>query len=77
MLLVELAQKQNYQFGKDVKRIKMTDNTIMVEKRDGSLEPLNLEKLHKMTFEATDGLAGVSASQVEMNSGLQFFNGIK
>ena len=54
----------------------MTD-TIMVEKRDGSLEPLNLEKLHKMTFEATDGLAGVSASQVEMNSGLQFFDGIK
>lgn len=54
----------------------MTD-TIMVEKRDGSLEPLNLEKMHKMTFEAVEGLAGVSASQVEMNSGLQFFDGIK
>jgi len=51
--------------------------TIMVEKRDGSLEPLNLEKMHKMTFEAVEGLAGVSASQVEMNSGLQFFDGIK
>jgi ribonucleoside-diphosphate reductase alpha chain len=54
----------------------MTD-TIMVQKRDGRLEPLNLDKLHKMTFEACDGLTGVSASQVEMNSGLQFFDGIK
>ena len=51
--------------------------TIMVEKRDGRLEPLDLEKLHKMTFEAVEGLAGVSASQVEMNSGIQFYNGIK
>jgi ribonucleoside-diphosphate reductase alpha chain len=50
--------------------------SIEVIKRDGSKEPLNLEKLHKMTFEACEGLSGVSASQIEMNSGIQVFNGI-
>lgn len=50
--------------------------TIEVIKRDGSKENLNLEKLHKMTFEACEGLSGVSASQIEMNSGIQVFDGI-
>ena len=50
--------------------------TIDVIKRDGSKELLNLEKLHKMTFEACEGLSGVSASQIEMNSGIQVFDGI-
>lgn len=49
---------------------------IEVIKRDGSKELLNLEKLHKMTFEACEGLSGVSASQIEMNSGIQVFDGI-
>ena len=48
-----------------------------VRKRDGSLTPLNLDKIHKIVEEACEGLGGgVSASQVEMNSGLQFFDGI-
>ena len=48
-----------------------------VRKRDGSLTPLNLDKIHKVVEEACEGLgSGVSASQVEMNSGLQFFDGI-
>ncbi len=51
-------------------------NGIQVKKRDGSIEPLNLDKIHRMVDEACDGLAGVSASQVEMNSGIQFYNGI-
>jgi ribonucleoside-diphosphate reductase alpha chain len=51
-------------------------NGIQVKKRDGSLEPLNLDKIHRMVDEACAGLAGVSASQVEMNSGIQFFDGI-
>ena len=56
----------------------MTNGTdIKVIKRDGSAEPLNLEKVHKMVEFACEGLAGVSASQIEMNSGLQFFDGIK
>ena len=51
---------------------------IKVSKRDGSVEPLNLDKIHKMVDEACEGLgSGVSASQVEMNSGLQFFDGIE
>ena len=41
------------------------------------LEPLNLDKIHKMVDEACDGLgSAVSASQVEMNSGIQFYDGI-
>ena len=51
-------------------------NGITVKKRDGSIEPLNLDKIHRMVDEACEGLAGVSASQVEMNSGIQFFDGI-
>ena len=51
-------------------------STITVQKRDGSTEPLNLEKVHKMVDEACSGLSGVSASQVEMNSGIQFEDGI-
>ena len=51
---------------------------IKVIKRSGAVEALNLDKIHKMVDEACEGLgSGVSASQVEMNSGLQFFDGIK
>ena len=47
-------------------------DSIKVRKRNGrGIEPLNLEKMHKMVEEATTGLAGVSASQVEINSGIQ------
>ena len=53
-------------------------NGIQVQKRDGSVEPLNLDKIHRMVEDACDGLgSGVSASQVEMNSGLQFYDQIK
>jgi ribonucleoside-diphosphate reductase alpha chain len=51
-------------------------NGINVVKRDGKTEPLNLNKLHVMVEEACKDLAGVSASQVEMQSGIQFYNGI-
>ena len=52
-------------------------DSIKVRKRNGrGIEPLNLEKMHKMVEEATTGLAGVSASQVEINSGIQFYDGI-
>ena len=50
---------------------------IHVVKRDGEKEPLNLDKIHVMVEHACNGLAGVSESQVEMNAGLQFFDGIK
>tara|TARA_B100001778_G_scaffold127342_1_gene104777 strand:+ start:5702 stop:8002 length:2301 start_codon:yes stop_codon:yes gene_type:complete len=51
-------------------------NGTKVEKRDGRIEPLDLDKMHLMVEEATRGLAGVSASQVEMKSGIQFYDGI-
>ena len=45
-------------------------NGTSVKKRNGSIEPLNLEKIHSMCEEACEGLAGVSASQVEIQSGI-------
>ena len=52
-------------------------NGIKVVKRDGRSEGINLEKVHKMVDLACEGLAGVSASQVEIQSGLQFFDNIE
>ena len=56
----------------------MTSNEeINVTKRNGrGKESLNIDKIHSMVGFATEGIAGVSASHVEMNSGLQFFDGI-
>ena len=52
-------------------------NGIKVKKRNGrGTESLDLEKMHKMVEEACKGLAGVSASQVEIQSGIQFYDGI-
>ena len=51
-------------------------NGLKVTKRDGNIEKLDLDKMHKMVEVATTGLAGVSASQVEMTSGIQFYDGI-
>ena len=53
----------------------MTNGT-KVKKRNGTIEPLNLEKMHVMVEEACKNLAGVSASQVEIQSGIQFYDGI-
>ena len=51
-------------------------NGTNVKKRNGSIELLNLEKMHIMCEEACKNLAGVSASQVEIQSGIQFYDGI-
>jgi len=51
-------------------------NGTKVVKRNGRIESLDLDKMHLMVEEATKGLAGVSASQVEMKSGIQFYDGI-
>ena len=48
-----------------------------VVKRNGESTPLDLERVHHIVEHACKGLAGVSESQVEMNSGIQFFDGIK
>ena len=46
-------------------------------KRDGTKELLDIEKLHKVVFFACEEIAGVSPSEVEMHSQLQFYDGIK
>jgi ribonucleoside-diphosphate reductase alpha chain len=51
-------------------------NGTKVIKRNGRVESLDLNKIHLMVDEACKDLAGVSASQVEMQSGIQFYDGI-
>ena len=53
-----------------------TEN-INVQKRNGrGSEPLNIDKIHEMVEYACDDITGVSSSQIEMSSGLQFYDGI-
>jgi len=49
---------------------------MQVKKRDGTLEDLNIDKLHKVVQYACEDISGVSASQVEINSNIQFYDGI-
>ena len=51
-------------------------NGTKVVKRNGVTESLDLDKIHKMVESACENLAGVSASQVEIQSGIQFYDGI-
>ena len=53
------------------------DNDTQVVKSDGSVELIDLEKVHRMVEAACKDIAGVSESSVEMNSGLQFYDGIE
>ena len=50
--------------------------TINVVKHDGELEPLDLTKPTASLEWATDGLSGVSVSDIMMQSKLHFFDGI-
>jgi len=50
--------------------------SIQVKKRNDALESIDLEKMHKVVFWATEGIENVSASQVEMRSQIQFYEGI-
>ena len=55
----------------------VSQENIFVKKRNGrGKEALNIDKIHSMVGYATENITGVSASYVEMNSGLQFFDGI-
>jgi ribonucleoside-diphosphate reductase alpha chain len=51
-------------------------NGIYIVKRNGTKEPINIDKIHKVVMHACDGLAGVSSSQIEMNANLQFYDGM-
>ena len=56
--------------------VKLVEHETKVVKRDGSIEPIDLDKVHRMVEAACKDVAGVSESSVEMNSGLQFYDGI-
>ena len=55
----------------------MVQEIINVVKRGTrGKEPLNIEKIHDMVEYAVEDISGVSSSQVEMQSGLQFYDGM-
>ena len=49
---------------------------LVVKRGERGRETLNIDKIHEMVEYAVEGISGVSSSQVEMSSGLQFFDGI-
>ena len=51
--------------------------SILVTKRDGSREPLDLNKFHKVVEWACEGINGVSESEIEIRSHIQFYDGVK
>ena len=53
------------------------NESINVKKRNGrGEEKLDIDKIHSMVEYAVEDIKGVSASQIEMNSGLQFYEGM-
>lgn len=50
---------------------------LLVTKRNGSKESIDLDKIHRVLDWAAEGLANVSVSQVELRSHIQFYDGIK
>ncbi|MFC6669365.1 class 1a ribonucleoside-diphosphate reductase subunit alpha [Marinobacterium aestuariivivens] len=50
---------------------------LMVTKRDGRREIIDLEKIHRVVIWAAQGLDNVSPSEVELKAHLQFYDGIK
>ena len=49
---------------------------IMIEKRNGRKEVLDITKIQKMTIVATDGLEGVSQSELELDAQIKFIDGM-
>ena len=60
---------------KETKKVK--SNNLSVTKRNGYAEEFNAEKINKVLLWATNGISGVSASDVAMNAHIQFYPGIK
>lgn len=48
----------------------------MIQKRNGRKEVLDITKIQKMTVEATDGLDGVSQSELELDAQIKFIDGM-
>jgi len=52
------------------------NNKIYITKRSGKKVPMDLERIHKVVFFACEGITGVSPSEVEIESQIQFYNGM-
>lgn len=50
---------------------------ILLVKRDGSKEAIDIEKIHKVLTWACEGVSGVSASEIEAQAQLKFYQGMK
>jgi ribonucleoside-diphosphate reductase alpha chain len=50
---------------------------ITVIKRSGEKQELDLDRFHKVVAYACEGITGVSASEIELKSHVQFYNNIK
>ncbi|UDG79419.1 Ribonucleoside-diphosphate reductase 1 subunit alpha [Candidatus Ecksteinia adelgidicola] len=53
------------------------NQSLLVTKRYGRKEQINLEKIHRVIDWASKGLNNISVSQVELRSNIQFYDGIK
>ncbi len=53
------------------------NNNLFVTKRNGKREHIDLDKIHRVITWAAEGLNNVSVSQVELNSHIQFYDGIR
>ncbi|WP_392560912.1 class 1a ribonucleoside-diphosphate reductase subunit alpha [Orbus sturtevantii] len=53
------------------------NKSLLVTKRDGNKEPIDLDKIHRVIDWAAEGLNNVSVSQVELKSHIQFYDGIR
>ncbi|GGD41033.1 ribonucleoside-diphosphate reductase [Malaciobacter pacificus] len=49
---------------------------IMIQKRNGRKELLDITKIQSMTIAATDGLEGVSQSELELDAQIKFIDGM-
>jgi len=56
---------------------RLMNTNIQVTKRNGKKEPIDMEKIHRVIEWASQGLTGVSVSQVEISAQLAFFEDIK
>lgn len=53
------------------------NQSLLVTKRDGRTERIDLDKIHRVLDWAAEGLNNVSVSQVELRTHIQFYDGIK
>ena len=52
------------------------NNKFNVTKRDGRTQPFDLEKVHRVLEWATDGIAAVSISEIELRANIQLYDKI-